>query len=120
MMTYSEAIRLGSMLYPQTRAVYFDGTATCANGAAFAAISELLVTTDPEEIFKTLGRVFPIFNESTECRCGCGFKASHLLGEIVQHLNDRHRWTYNQIADFVELKEKTFEEKLENVLIEKF
>lgn len=88
-MRLSEAIRLGSMLHPQSfgwlRAYGSDDAivATCAMGAAEE------VGCDTEEY------------KAGKVACPeCPNLAGSLYGVVV-HLNDGHRWTREAIADWV-------------------
>lgn len=94
-MRLSEAIRLGSMLHPQTfermrqRDRHGDVVATCAFGAATAAgysyADETTLTT-----------------ELAPCpACGSEFG---IVGHVM-HLNDTHKWTRERIADWIETLE---------------
>jgi len=104
-MRLSEAIRLGAMLHPQrfgSYATYRDErgrfcssnapiatiAATCALGAASAAG----LTTDDAI-------------DSPRFTCpACNWHTQRLA--LVIHLNDRHRWTRERIADWVESVER--------------
>lgn len=92
-MKLSEAIRLGSMMKPQSFNSDTDG-ATCALQAACEALGR------PVEDWCEL--VWEYENlADLEPRCPqCG-RAEEFEG-VVWHLNDTHRWTRERIADFVE------------------
>src|SRR4051812_277136 len=102
-MRLSEAIRLGSMLGPQafnkasvTRRQYFGlvgpkVTAYCAVGAAIVAAGYF------QREWAEVSRII------AACP-GCGKIGNGVYGTIM-HLNDRHRWTRERIADFVEAHE---------------
>lgn len=56
-------------------------------------------------------------NDEDEALCGWG-KDKHVIQDIIMHLNDRHRWTREEIADWLEtldvdLRFKTPEQKAE-------
>lgn len=97
-MRLSEAIRLGSLLKPQG---FGGGSAdmsamkTCAYGAANEALGANVI---PLHVWPWLGQ--PGICPS----CGGGGREM-LLGIISVHLNDLHRWTREQIADWVETVE---------------
>lgn len=116
-MLLSEAIREGARLRPQTtEGDYFgrvDGVlCSCALGAAYEARDrrkEPIHRTPVEhlegfaagDIFDS---VFPVVKVQIKCpvmpECGA-IKWPADLGWIVAHLNDDHKWTREQIADFV-------------------
>lgn len=98
-MRFSEAIRLGAMMKPQAFDVASDGVGTCANGAACDAIGI--------DVYDARGyrAAFPFASEPMVA-CPVCRKAklnySPTLGGNVAHLNDDHRWTREQIADWIE------------------
>ena len=104
-MTLSEAIRLGSMLGPQIRGhLVGPDHSSCALGAALIAVGlhdRCATCWELKERFKAL---FPITASLVRCP-SCG--GSHFsVGGCIVHLNDAHRWTRGQIADWVETLEQ--------------
>jgi hypothetical protein len=108
--TLSEAIRLGTALRPnQAFNVLFDPadpTATCALGAASEAVGILDVTQRNSYVGKA-----PKSWRWTSTRWGvlyscpsCWWRAEGQ--DIIIHLNNDHRWTRLQIADWVEVCER--------------
>jgi hypothetical protein len=100
-MTLSEAIRLGSMMKPQTFGIFYDGIGTCANGAARDACGAL-------ESFASLETYFPIAASIAKQCPICGERSDSCadnLGGLIAHINDDHRWTRERIADWVETVE---------------
>jgi hypothetical protein len=103
-MRLSEAIRLGAMLHPQAFGWYQREGGTCAMGAAMDAggfqrwpIVEVSPATCPA--------------------CACvlhGNGICHATGAIIVHLNDGHRWTREQIADWVQTVEERETERTES------
>lgn len=93
-MSLSEAIRLGAMVRPQAfRALYTDDGA-CALGAALLAVGA-----PPEQAMRSALTRWPwALAVSVNCP-GCG--RSHLVCEVIVHLNDDHRWTREQIGAWV-------------------
>lgn len=95
-MTLSTAIRLGAMLKAQanngdTRSA--DGLRTCALGAALDAIGDGGCYT----------RVFNHFDIANTLAVQPVSKEPALMVlSIVRELNDHHKWTREQIADWVE------------------
>lgn len=106
-MKLSEAIRLGAMLKPQGRELYIDAGKTCAVGAALDAIGVLdwflAQGGDPTDWFPELSRDI---NRPPNSRCpisGCDDSDARFnIASTIFHLNDDHRWTREQIADWVE------------------
>lgn len=128
-MTFSDAIRLGAMMKPQAfggltavRSIGLLGLreeviGTCALGAAFDAAgcpnvpmadgesagtptrgadkptTKTLVPPDWAHLFLSVG--CPVASP-------CPVMAHGVMHSIVAHLNDDHRWTREQIADWVE------------------
>jgi hypothetical protein len=93
-MKLSEAIRLGAMMRPQAfRTLLTDGGA-CALGAALLAVGAR-----PEEAVRSALNRWPWASTvSADCpRCG----RSRTVFRVITHLNDRHRWTREQIAKWV-------------------
>lgn len=99
-MRLSEAIRLGAMLKPQ----HFgslrsdDGVATCALGAAEEASGER---------WQVWYGQHPACLQDTACPA-CTYVPRFDLNQepTIAHLNDTHRWTREQIADWVETIEQ--------------
>ena len=112
-MRLSEAIRLGALLRPrQAFGVLYDREtdATCALGAAADAIGLLNV---PFNDYKPWPRDQPervtwrwSATALVDCpACDWEDSAQHL----IIHLNTEHRWTREQIADWVETLEWAFD-----------
>jgi hypothetical protein len=92
-MRLSEAIRLGAMMKPQAFGASFHDGRTCALGAALDAI----------------GRVRECYlNAPDYWAMLVNYVAEPVTGEMclvlsaIRELNDQHRWTREQIADWVE------------------
>lgn len=88
-MKLSDAIRLGAMMKPQCYGSYHKGKGSCAIGAALDAVGA--EECDEEVLWPWLEKLedCPVCNQAD--------------GEtIIPHLNDKHRWTREQIADFVQ------------------
>jgi hypothetical protein len=95
------------MLHPQAFGAWrtFDG-ATCAFGAAGEAAGLLVddVINDPFALAAALTAEWPWLEGRSRCPV-CG--AHRICGRIIADcLNDRHRWTREQIADWVETIER--------------
>lgn len=104
-MRLSEAIRLGAMLKPQG----FSGIgkdASCAlRAAADAAGIEPFDETDGflEEVvdYMELQRRFPITRARVQAPCSCADWGEEFY-QAIYHMNDFHKWTREQIADWVQ------------------
>jgi hypothetical protein len=132
-MRLSEAIRLGSTLSRQVQGIFsHKDKGTCALGAAFQAVGGM--TTEKVAIgTRILGRngkfwrtsketgssqiVYPEqWNITKQVRCPVCRKKAELGAIITFHLNDKHDWTREAIADWLELEEGLPVEQLEAVL----
>ncbi len=113
-MKLSEAIRLGAMLRPQSFGIGSDEHGDCALGAAVraagcpvhAARDGDMSTREERPGVAMVSVDFPIewnlayFSTCPEC-------AETLPRySLIPHLNDKHRWTREQIADQVEIWER--------------
>ena len=104
-MKLSEAIKLGSMLRPQGFGKGFDGTGTCAMGAADEAMGATIDaklgtmhshgTNRPEWSWAKKGSSFG------DVPCPVCRSIGSPASRISVHLNDEHRWTRERIADWV-------------------
>jgi hypothetical protein len=113
-MKLSEAIRLGATMSRQA----FNGRVDDGNRCALAAASEACGIpfreyvescgthrgVDYPAVGNTFGEICFIEAECPECGLKRLFSGWPFLA-IIYHLNDEHRWTREQIADFVELHE---------------
>lgn len=97
-MRLSDAIRLGAMLRPQTREDYFADGGSCALGAAFEAAKGY---TRSEQMNFVECIEFPILGVPASCPV-CNRDTEDEAASVVVHLNDRHFWTREAIADWVE------------------
>src|SRR5918994_57756 len=93
-MRLSEAIRLGAMMRPQAFRTLLTDDGAYAFGAALLAVGAR-----PEEAVPSALDRWPWASTvSADCP-GCG--RSRTLFRVITHLNDRHRWTREQIAKWV-------------------
>jgi hypothetical protein len=67
-------------------------TGCCTIGAALLGVER--PRADPWE-------VFPILKEITDCPKSCDV-VMNAFGAIIVHLNDNHKWTREEIADWLE------------------
>jgi len=102
----SEAIRLGSMLRPQIFGQMSNALGSCPFGAAKEAIGDRAPECfwDPERTFPVVG-LLPM-----ECPV-CGEVEKLRASIISEHLNDRHRWSRERIAAWIETVEREIEAK---------
>jgi hypothetical protein len=108
-MKLSEAIRLGAMIRPQAFGEYQVMGRSCALGAAMDALG-IPVCDQSDFLDAELDQLFPTCALKAQC---CPVRDCHreldpperFIGSVVIHLNDHHRWTREQIADWVETVE---------------
>jgi hypothetical protein len=118
-MRLSEAIRLGAMVSePSPREFKSYTGGTCAIGSGLLAIGALdgiieRHCDDAGEIFKEAVIHFPIIGVDVECpACGVKHGSDGMLYDSVMQLFDYHKWTREQIADWVESVERQREAPL--------
>lgn len=113
-MKYSEAMRLGAMLAPQAYGVFKDQNGnTCANGAVMEAMGVNLIPMGQH--FKDWRKTLSSFPEAMiPATCPvCGKHSSSYVkyygeqrngawGIVADCLNNTHKWTREQIADWLE------------------
>lgn len=108
-MKLSEAIRLGAMLKPQGHGLLHVNGRTCALGAAYDAVGHL---DEHSYGWRGLERDFPILLSLLKAPCPIPTCQSPFWRDgqretwAIPHLNDYHRWTREQIADWVETIER--------------
>lgn len=110
-MRLSEAIRLGSMIRPQGfERLYVDG-GSCAAGAALEAVGRWKDGMFALGLWGAIGQEINAFPglpplHRQECpTCQGGVMMGDWYSALI-HLNDHHRWTREQIADWVEKVER--------------
>jgi len=93
-MRLSEAIRLGATMRPQAFRTLLTDDGACALGAALLAVGAR-----PEEAVRSALDRWPWASTvNADCpRC----TRSRTVFRVITHLNDRHRWTREQIATWV-------------------
>lgn len=108
-MKLSEAIRLGAMLRPQVFGVTADDVGTCALGGALEAIGRgHLKYHDSPTHWPVAGAVVVHPVQGYD----------HVLFGVARSLNDEHRWTREQIADWVETIEQQQDQPATPVAVE--
>jgi hypothetical protein len=105
MLKLSEAMRLGAMLSPQGFSEAGDGR--CALQSAGDAEGITSITSDgwPATPYMQLTARWPILGTQRGCPlCSWGraFDDDCVTRKVIWHLNDTHRWTREQIADWVQ------------------
>lgn len=110
-MQLSEAIRLGAMTTPQGHgnASYFSDEARCALGSAAHALG-LQLADGLGPLYNLLITVYPWMKQGLFPCSECGHLDVAI--SIIWHLNDSHRWTREQIADWVESVEPKEEQEV--------
>ena len=101
-MKLSEAIRLGAMVGPQvTDGRTYDGDGSCALGAA------MIATGHRGECYALVLDYFTLSQSLVEQPVT---REQMMALSAVRELNDRHRWTREQIADWVDTIERAQEQ----------
>lgn len=108
-MKLSEAIRLGAMMKPQGFEVLIADGRSCAIGAAADAIGANVDDSSGSmsAVPPKLRTAFPLLSVCADSPCpskDCGVIRCGVSSVII-HLNDTHRWTREEIADWVESRE---------------
>ena len=93
-MKLSEAISLGSTLSPQAFGHYVDNR---GGRCAWAAALEAMGIARPDAQWNWTRRVV----NCPHCQI------SNMVAALIIHLNDRHGWTRNQIAEWISTIEPT-------------
>lgn len=116
-MRLSEAIRLGSMLRPQGFEDYFPGDGSCALGSALdSAFSVVPITNAGRALL--LDVTWPWLTKPVPVECpDCGSFVYLFWHVVSTHLNDKHRWTRERIADWVETVEPKIEAAKEEIAV---
>jgi hypothetical protein len=104
-MKLSEAIRMNGMMKPQGFGDQSIASldAPCAIGGALQSIG----IQDPRGASNNYGLAtfaWPWLNRKLDCPF-CNVFKGHRIVSVLYHLNDNHRWTRSQIADWVETVE---------------
>ena len=95
-MRLSNAIRLGAMLYPQGLRNLFQDGRSCALGAALIACGK-----DPNVVgCDGVAELWPYVMVLVSCPV-CDERKRAMWQIASFHLNDKHAWTREQIADWV-------------------
>jgi len=101
--SFSEAIREGAKLRPQSfRQMYRDGS-TCAIGAGYEAMTGGL-----EGVSAAVPELeYPYLKEPSTCPVSqCQDEDAVDMTDVIIHLNDSHRWSRADIADWLEKEEE--------------
>ena len=108
-MDYKTAVLEGCKLFPmQAFNLWFgqDSSSACVNGTALGGLlQDAFIVWLRGHYSLTLIDAFPILSTRTICPSlladyGCSLERSVL--DMTIHLNDRHRWTREKIADWVD------------------
>jgi len=124
--SFSEAIREGAKIRPQAFFGYVRGGGTCALGAGLEAILDRPLSADEcatKEGLRSIVQAADFWNRyhylrtetvaPCDCRVVSGFRewgggdnTSTRLDNLIVHLNNDHKWTREQIADWLESEEE--------------
>jgi hypothetical protein len=98
----AEYIRNGAARRPeQAFGDYFDGdNASCALGAAYEAMYRMPRQRDRQHPTRDLEWFFDCLDTVKRCPAD-GCKKRIYLAALIVHLNDDHRWTREQIAEWL-------------------
>lgn len=81
---------------------YYQGlTASCALGAAYEAMYRLPQDASGKRPTRDLDWFFDCLDTVKPCPGGDGCKKRIFLAALLVHLNDDHRWSREQIADWL-------------------
>jgi hypothetical protein len=92
----SEAIRLGAMMKPQRGILPTWGA---KYGEGYCALEAAAVAVSSTANLLSIRDLWPWVLSKAKCPYSCGFEFD--VEGAVGHLNDHHRWTREQIADWV-------------------
>lgn len=98
-MQLSEAIRLGAMLKPQATHFLLFEDRTCALGAACEAVS-IRISEGQSCLNNATFKRWPILRMRVQSPVAQYCQRAS-VSIVIQSLNDTHRWTREQIADWV-------------------
>jgi hypothetical protein len=102
--SFSEAIREGAKLLPQSMSSVGYPHETCAIEAGVHAIYG---TVDSEDIYRQSMELYPYLETRVECSCHVGGQSHKVdLQTAIYHLNDIEHWTREMIADWLEEQEE--------------
>ncbi len=100
MLKLSEGMRLGAMIRGQAFGVAYDGSRSCALGAAFEAVGLRDHFQGYMDFENDLENDPWTWADDAKCDCPvCG--APDSVAFTIVHLNDTHRWSRQSIADWV-------------------
>lgn len=102
MMKLSEAIRMNGMMVPQGFGGHSMGSVMepCALGGALQSIGKQHAN-KMDDNYCEVRQTWPWASRLyVDCPSECG-RGTNAVMSCIYHLNDRHRWTRQQIADWV-------------------
>jgi hypothetical protein len=91
---------MGSMVRPQEFGHLMTFQGSCALGAAFEAVGLLNVMHRPSDPHPEMPESWEL-EKPTRCPA-CNRTTDDEMVFLITHLNDHHRWTREQIADWIE------------------
>lgn len=121
-MRLSAAMRKGALMAPQAMRTFFslETGGTCAFGAALEGVGYPLREEQPNNLrFEFIRATWPETREAN-VRCPeCG-EQSNLHDIVAGHLNNRHWWSRERIAGWLEVledKRETFQDEMDRELL---
>lgn len=109
-MKLSEAIRLGAMATDQGFKGYMDTPERCALAGASVAMGIVGIKGAEEGRliinYTALRALWPELDQPSVCPYCAHESKRHKVLDSIWHLNDLHRWTRGEIADWVEVLEQ--------------
>lgn len=101
-----QAMLAGAKLGHQVFGTWSDGSGgTCAMGAVMLGCGYVISGHDWYEAFQGVRERFPELALHADCpvdeHCTAHGKVSPTLMEVIMHLNDRHHWSRQRIAEWL-------------------
>ena len=105
-MYFSEAMRIGAAMKPQTFGSYSDGHGTCAIGAMWDAFNTQAQLKRQELYNNAFVFAEKELTSKEPCpACGIFREFPTQPNNLIPHLNDYHKWSREAIADWLETME---------------
>lgn len=106
-MTLTQAMRRGAKMAPQIYGSFSDGYGGCAleltalGADLYSKAYMIAAALDGCPVLPNgLLFMYPVLQKDVDSPCKCPFKAT--LWHAIMHMNDRHRWSAERIAGWLE------------------